>query len=763
MNPARRRSRRVARSLAPICGLVLGAFAVSCEAPRPKLELTARAAPEATSWRVAPTDLLEQPFAPSEMTWSIALVPPDPAASASLLGGWSALESAGTRNFIWSSGPRSSLRVYADASDSLTLALRARAFAHPKADIGRQRIIASLNGERFAEFELDAAAADYALPLPPARVKPGWNQVEFEYGWTAVPADVVPDSTDRRALAVAFESVRLLRSQTPTEPVTIRSPRNADGQAALVQRTAGDFSYLLRVPPDAHLEVGWTAASGGGDARMRVEIDTDDGRTSLFSGPVARDGDEHSMTLDLTPWAGRFARLRFALDDVVSGSDWLWTKLRVASDAPAPVATAAQAPAPTLRGINVVFVLFDASNRARFGPWGSDRATTPNLDALVSESLVFDAVHAHAPYTLASTASLFTSQLPPEHGIVEKRDRLGSEPATLASTLRDGGYATAAFSGNLFVARAFGMERGFDVFEELFRGKTGGVVAKATDYDAPVGQWLDSVADGARSGAHPFFLYLHFVQPHEPYDVASPDLYRDLVPGYAGPIDGSVKSMYQLYDGTLSPDARDLEQLQRLYEGNVRFADAALGRLVERLRRDGLLERTLLIVTADHGEALGEGGRFGHNTSVDESMTSIPLLVRLPAALRRTGRIAQNVGSIDLGPMILETAGLPVPASFKGRNPLRGNSGTAEDRVLYARSAGSSPQVALWIDEWKYVYDGGARHLTSIGEADRVETDRSAQMPVTLDFFEAARRSLEAAKAGHVESVGNLSPMSATH
>jgi arylsulfatase A-like enzyme len=162
-------------------------------------------------------------------------------------------------------------------------------------------------------------------------------------------------------------------------------------------------------------------------------------------------------------------------------------------------------------------------------------------------------------------------------------------------------------------------------------------------------------------------------------------------------------------------------------------------------------------VTADHGEAMGEGGRFGHNSSVDESMTAIPLLVRLPAALRRTGRLAQNTGSIDLAPMILETAALPVPVAFQGRNPLRMDSGLVDDRVIYARSAGTPPQVALWIDDWKYVDDSGTRRLTKMDSADLVAADESAQRPVTMDFFEAARRSLEAGNQGRAQSVGNLS------
>lgn len=752
MNPAQRRFRRVLVFSASLC-----VFALACNPPAPKWEVTVRELPDAAQWHVAPADLLEQPLAPNEMTWSVALLPPDPNAPTALLGGWSSLEASGVRSFVWSSGPKSSLRIHANDSDPLALTIRARAFAHPKPEVGRQRIIASLNGAPIGELALDVKSDTYTLPLPPALTKPGWNQVEFAYAWTAVPAEVMPGSTDRRELAVAFEEVRLLRAGAPVTPVTIRDPGRADARPALLQPRAGDFSYLLRIPPAAHLDAAWVAAPAGGDARMRVEIETDDGRAELFAGPAARDGAEHALNLDLAPWAGRFARLRFTLDELGPGGEWFWTKLGIVSNPPLAAETTEPAP-PTLRGLNVVFVLLDASNRSRFGPWGSDRATTPNLDALVPESLVFDAAHAHAPYTLASTASLFTSQLPPEHGIVEKTDRLGSDPPTLASTLRDAGYVTAAVTGNIFVARAFGMDRGFDTFEELFRGKDGGgIVARATDYEGPIGTWLDSVAEGARSGEHPFFLYVHFVQPHEPYNVAAPDLYHDLVQGYEGPIDGSVASMYKLYDGSLSPDARDLEQLQRLYEGNVRFADAALGRLVERLRRDGLLERTLLIVTADHGEALGEGGRFGHNTSVDESMTSIPLLVRLPAELRRVGRITQNVGSIDLGPLILETVGLPVPASFKGRNPLRTRPGSDEDRVLYARSSGSSPQVALWIDEWKYVHEAGARRLTRTGDADRIAADQSGQRPVTVDFFESARRSVEAARAHRVESVGNLS------
>jgi arylsulfatase A-like enzyme len=129
----------------------------------------------------------------------------------------------------------------------------------------------------------------------------------------------------------------------------------------------------------------------------------------------------------------------------------------------------------------------------------------------------------------------------------------------------------------------------------------------------------------------------------------------------------------------------------------------------------------------------------------------------LPAALRRAGRLTQNIGSIDLAPMILETAGLAVPASFEGRNPLRSERASVDDRVIYARSAGAPPQVALWIDDWKYVYDAGTRRLSKLDSADVVAADESAQRPVTMDFFEAARRSLEAGNQGRAESVGNLS------
>jgi arylsulfatase A-like enzyme len=732
---APRRRALIAGSWVAAAGLLL---LTSCPrdpaTPLQGIDAEPRPAPEWSAWTPEPRDLLAHPIEPLDVPWALAFEPMDPDGLSASTSGLSRPETGAQRPFVWSSAPQTLVRFrLPEGPRPLELVLRGRPFEFPGAP--PQRITVSMAGQEVGVLELAAGGMrDLRLRLPLGAQRRGLNTLGLAYARATAPADVLPGSSDPRPLGVAYEAIRIVQAGPTLEAVSLGP------DAALRQTEPGAFSYVLRLPERAELGLAWVAPAAGESVGVRVELEHDAGAETLWQATVAPDGARGTRRLDLGRFGGRAVRLRFALDGLRADAPWLWTAL--ALDAPRAEAP----PPPAARGLNVVLVVLDASSRARFGAYGAPGDTTPHVDALAREGLVFEDAHSHAPYTLASTASLFTSRTPPEHGVVEKTDRLDGQLPTLAEHLRQSGYATACFSGNIFVARRFGMDRGFETFEELFRGRTGGRVALATDFDAPVGAWLHEAAARARDGSRPFFLYLHYVQPHEPYDAGPPEFYRGLDPGYQGRIDGSVDSMYAIYEGRYRLDADELERLRRLYEGNLRFADAAVGRLVERLRALDLLERTLVIVTSDHGEALGERGLFGHNTSVDESMTAIPLVVRLPGALARRGRVAWPVATIDLAPMILESVGIEPPAGFDGINPLRGleaaDAGGA--RLLGARSTGPEPHLAFWLDGFKYVYDPWTGPVLTRGpDPDRGE-DVRALHPVTADLFEAARRAWRA-------------------
>lgn len=712
--------------------------------PAATIAVEPRPAPGLTAWRLEPEDLLAQPVVPPLQPWTLAIVSGEGIDTQSLREGFSVPETQEGEPFVWATGDRSRVRFALEEAVACTLDLRLRPFAPP--DAAPQSVEIALNDASLGRFGVPLGGAVQRIPLPVALLRPGWNEIELRPAWSARPQDVLPGSDDPRSLSVAIERLRLLRTGPALETVTVAT----DGAApipALSFDGDGVARWLLRIPRDRTLELGWIAPrTEGRQVTLTVDADTDAGRVAIWSQELPADGRSGSAAVDLAALGSDSVRLRLGVAGLPAGQRWLWTRASLLGREPAPVAAAS---APSRPRTSVALVVLDAAQRARFGAYGSERGASPHFDALAREGLLFADAVSSAPYTLASTASLFTGLPPPRHGVVEKTHRLDAKAPTLAEVLRGAGYATAAFSANIFVTRRYGMDRGFETFEELFHRPGLFPIVPADAFDEPVYAWLRAAADGARSGERPFFLYLHYIQPHEPYDVGPRDLYTGLDPAYEGPIDGSVESMYRVFDGSLELDDADRAQLQRLYEGNLRYADAALGRLVAELRSLALLDDMLLIVTSDHGEALGERGLYGHNTSLDETMTAIPLVARLPSGLvPQPQRITVPVSTVDLAPMIVETVGLASPPSFEGRNPLRDLAGEDAARVRYARTAGSRPHVGIWLDDAKCVLpaDGRPERFGAQAAVDAGAPETAEDTLVSIELCRMAKRVVEAGR-----------------
>ena len=702
--------------------------------------------PAMADWSLEPEDLLRQPLEPTTPPFSLPIVSEHGVLQEALVQGFSPPELAGTQGFVWATGERSVVRFALDRRLPLRLLLRARPLEHPGAP--PQRVASEINGVEAAAVDV-SHAGEHALELPASALRVGRNRIGLRPAWARAPRDVIPGSTDPRPLSIAIERLELAGAG----PEPAHGAIEGGGGAALAQRGDGALSWLLQVPEAATLELSWGAPQAD-RARVsaRVEIEHDDGRERIWEEAIAADGAAGTRRLDLARFAGRPVRLSLVLEGLPEGARWLWTGARIARSGTEPdEAPARDGDAPALPGLNVVVVVLDAAQRHRFGLYGGG-PTTPHVDAFARDALVFDAAYGTAAYTLASTTSLFTSQLPPQHGVVERGHRLADDVPVLAELLRGAGYATGAFSANVFVSERHGLARGFDTFAELYRGLPWGHVVPADELLAAALDWLR-----ARDGGRPFFLYLHFIQPHEPYDAAPERFYEGLDPAYDGPVDGSVPNMYEIFSGRLVPSPRDLEHLRKLYEGNLRYGDATFGRLLDELRALGLLDRTLIVLTSDHGEALGEHGHFGHNNAVIEAMTAIPLVVRLPPAFpgRRAARITEPVSTIDLGPLVVESVGLSAPASFAGRNPLRSALAgrRAAPRLLYARTAGEPPQVALWSDAWKCILGplasaAGPPELVDAGDP------RAAARLVTLERCRMARAAIESRSGSPPDEAG---------
>lgn len=315
--------------------------------------------------------------------------------------------------------------------------------------------------------------------------------------------------------------------------------------------------------------------------------------------------------------------------------------------------------APTAAGarrFNVVLVSIDTLRADHLGCYGYEKATSPTLDALCAESVVFTQAIAQAPSTLHSHASLLTSRIPHHHRASwAARTPLAAEAVTLAEVLSAAGYATAAFTGGGQMDRVFGLDQGFDLYQQPGTPRFAGTVREALP-------WLDEHA------REPFFLFLHSYETHHPYE-PEPKYLEAVGHDYDGPLPDviSLDLLRRVNSGDLALDEADLAHVVATYDAEIRSMDDGLALLLERLRQLGALDRTLLVFTSDHGEEFGEHGTVGwHSHTLYDELLHVPLVVRFPRAGFAGTRIDRQVRSLDIAPTVVAALGLDAPAAFQG-------------------------------------------------------------------------------------------------
>ncbi len=314
------------------------------------------------------------------------------------------------------------------------------------------------------------------------------------------------------------------------------------------------------------------------------------------------------------------------------------------------------------RGPNVVLMLMDTLRADRLGVYGYDRPTSPAIDALARESVLFEAAHGAAPWTLPSVISMMTSTFACEHGVLSDHDPANSTLVPLAERMKRAGFETRSTFANPYAGPKWGMNRGFDS-----AAMTGGANRSL------IGTWI-----AQRTSKRPFFWYLHNIEPHDPYD-APVSLLRMFGRGDRRDqlaVNGLLSNFRKLsrlefVDGewrrtrdNTSDQQQVLDQLRSknpamhaLYDAEVRQADMRVSGVVTALKSAGLWENTLFVLVSDHGEELGEHGYYQHDQSVYEELVHVPFLVHFPGGRFAGRRVETPVSLVDVLPTILAAVG----------------------------------------------------------------------------------------------------------
>ncbi|MEO5760717.1 MAG: sulfatase [Vicinamibacteria bacterium] len=579
-------------------------------------------------------------------------------------------EARGREKFLW---VRQGAAIKVDAAEARDRVLVFDIEAYQ--GIEDQRLSLTVNGMSLGVQEIPSTRSRVRFDWP-GTAQGASNEIGLQFSRAIVPANEKGGSGDTRDFAAALFSVSVSEAKDDTVDLLLEreTPRAfeitaKDGVPSFVLPGRSQTSFAFRLPANATLEFEaalhpWSLSSGG-KGSLQISFDASDGRRRRsVQLPLGRETTTPTK-IALTGEAGTPFIVRMEVVSENPGLTFAAIRApRILGDAeavPRPASTAALRLADDVKAAkpNVLFVVLDAARAQSFGAYGHRRATTPNIDRFSKDGFTFDNAYTTAAFTNSAMSSVWTSEQPDRHhGNLSWAAKLPADRLMLAEVLTAQSVYSAGFVANAVAGTYNNFDRGFKEFSEPFT-KYG---SQASAFRNVLPSFLDRMkADGKR-----FFAYVHYREPHEPYDPPPP---FNTVFGPDGPIpkehrdggDVAKKWLKDVNDGTVAISADELDHLQHLYDGNLAFADQEIGWLRGELESRSLFENTLVILTGDHGEALFEHGWIGHNAQVFEESAHVPLIVALPKALRAAhppARVDSLVDHTDIAPTVLEAFGL---------------------------------------------------------------------------------------------------------
>jgi arylsulfatase A-like enzyme len=367
---------------------------------------------------------------------------------------------------------------------------------------------------------------------------------------------------------------------------------------------------------------------------------------------------------------------------------------------------------------NLILITIDALRADHLGAYGDQRGLTPALDAFAKEGTLYESAYATAPWTLSSLGSLFTMVPPSRCGLKAPPDAsevagssadwywrhavLTPDTPLLSEYLHDAGYTTAAELTSPFLTPRYGWGRGF-AFSHYEPGssgpnwRAGGVKPRGDQVTASSLAWV------SLHHREPFFLWVHYMDPHMPYE--APTTPVELRRRYEAlePVD---RASWGAHRRTLSgPELRTYRDLTRaMYAEQVKYADSSVKTLLHGLKRAGLWDRSLIVITADHGEELLDHGGIDHGDTMYNELLAVPLMVKWPQGTAADERVAQTVALPSVGMTLLRAAGIPPPANTLV-HPLPTRTALGGGNAVYSEARFGGPdETALTTDQWRIIY-----------------------------------------------------------
>ncbi|MBN2716870.1 MAG: sulfatase, partial [Deltaproteobacteria bacterium] len=471
-----------------------------------------------------------------------------------------------------------------------------------------------LNGSGLGPVEFGPEFSHVTVEIK-GLLKPGNNELLLRPGNGA-------KASDGKFARLAVDYIRVIPAGTDESQAASAATAVLDGDeggaSKAIRLRGGDrLTWYVAVPEAAFLRASVRSTGQGRESDVAVGLYKNGTlRSELFTGKVDHRGTDMDASLSVC------ADDICALDIQVNSGEVLFERLQMRE----PMTEVSSASGKR-SAQNVVLVLIDTLRADKLSAYNRDsRVQTPFLDTLAKESMIFENAWAQENWTKPSITSLLSGLYSATHQNKSENNKVPSSVVMMQEHFSKLGFETAGFVANGYVSDKFGFKRGWDTWTNYVReGKRNRAEFVADD----AVNWLRK-----RRDEKPFFLYIHTIDPHVPY--IPPAKYRALYDNepYNGVVTATetAKLLEKVKTGALKLTDRDKFRLEALYDGEISYHDDYLVKVYDELKAQGLLDNTVLIVTADHGEEFFEHGSVGHGHSLYEELLHVPLIIRLPGA-----------------------------------------------------------------------------------------------------------------------------------
>lgn len=633
--------------------------------------------------------------------------------------------------FRWARGENPELRLPLIAKGECTLYLRMFSYAHPEQKEQQVRFL--LNNHPIKTLTIKPTETEYSLLLPERYLKIGDNRLLLLYSYAISPSQV-SQSKDTRSLSLAISGLSIKGgllfcwSDSPGKAQKVIAgfvPLSFNIDLKAFKKAPFEFSYRYRfLSPDLYFPFPVRFSVTAHQGKRRVEI-----FRSEEAATQKGEGLWKQIRIDLSRYRGRLTELNFSASVPKSAS--LENKIKIPFPLYVEIGSPIILTTETKRDkgwLNVILISVDAMRADHLSCYWYTRETSPFMDRLAKNGILFQQAYSCAPWTTPSHTSMLSGLLPSRHGVFQ-RSKLSKKIPFLPQILKQKGYTTLGLTCGGFMSEDFGWDRGFDFFSSYRMDHS----LRSQCAFSQAQTWISS------NYTRPFFIFLHTYETHQ--QLVPPEPYRTMFyPEYRGPI--VVQRQYIRAEMTENLSDADKKKIISLYDGEIRYTDDLIASLFNTLKKYNIDEQTLIIITADHGEEYWDSSDLAIvHGMLKYHIARVPLIMWNPKLFPHSRVVTEPVSLADLTPTILDIAkakkALP-KYSFDGISllPYLVSKKALPERLVFCQDAQINKLTAIW-REFKYDFSllNQKGELYNIAD-DPLETqDLSTDLPEVVNIM----------------------------